>query len=94
MRKSKFGAMAPAEVRGLKELEDESARLKKWVADLSLDRQILQDVLKQSPSAAGKRWLVTEAVSTFDGSERRACGALCVARSSQRYERRRPDCAA
>jgi putative transposase len=37
---------------------------------------------------------VTEAVKAFDVSERRACSALCVARSSQRYSSRRSDCAA
>ena len=44
--KTKFGAMSPTEVRRLKELEEENARLKKLVADLSLDRQILQDALR------------------------------------------------
>jgi putative transposase len=45
--KSKFGAMAPSEVRRMKELEEENTRLKKLVADLSLDRQILQDALRK-----------------------------------------------
>ena len=45
--KTKFGAMSPTEVRRLKELEEENARLKKLVADLSLDKQILQDALRK-----------------------------------------------
>jgi putative transposase len=45
--KAKFGAMAPSEVRRLKELEEENARLKKLVADLCLDKQILQDALRK-----------------------------------------------
>ena len=49
--KSKFGAMAPSEVRRLKKLEDENVRLKKLVADLSLDRQILQDALRKKVCA-------------------------------------------
>lgn len=35
------------ELRRLKMLEDENARLKRIVADLSLDRQILQEVVRK-----------------------------------------------
>lgn len=34
-----------SELRRLKQLEEENLHLKKLVADLSLDRQVLQDVL-------------------------------------------------
>lgn len=37
----------PSEIRRLKELEDENTRLKRIVADLSLDKEMLQDVLKR-----------------------------------------------
>ena len=37
----------PSEMRRLKALEDENARLKRIVADLSLDKEMLQDVLKR-----------------------------------------------
>ena len=37
----------PSEMRRLKELEDENSRLKRIVADLSLDKEMLQDVLKR-----------------------------------------------
>jgi putative transposase len=37
----------PSEMRRLRELEDENGRLKKIVADLTLDREMLQDVLKR-----------------------------------------------
>ena len=43
----KFGSMDVAEVRRLKELEDENAKLKRLVADLSLDKAIPQDVLRK-----------------------------------------------
>jgi putative transposase len=46
-RKKKFGSMGVAEVRRLKQLEDENATLKRLVADLSLDKAILQDVLRK-----------------------------------------------
>ena len=38
---------AHAELRRLRQLEDENARLKQVVADLTLDKQMLQDVLKK-----------------------------------------------
>ena len=41
----KYGGLAPSELQRLKELERENTQLKKLVADLSLDEQILQDVL-------------------------------------------------
>ena len=41
----KHGGLAPSELQRLKELERENTQLKKLVADLSLDKQILQDVL-------------------------------------------------
>ncbi len=45
--KKKFGGMGVAEVRRLKQLEEENRNLKQLVADLSLDKQILQDVLSK-----------------------------------------------
>lgn len=44
--KKKFAGMGVAEVRRLKQLEEENRKLKTLVADLSLDKQILQDALK------------------------------------------------
>lgn len=43
--KKKFGGLGPSELRRLKQLEEENRQLKKLVADLSLDKQMLQDVL-------------------------------------------------
>ena len=43
--KKKFGGLGVAEVRRLKHLEDEVRRLKQLVADLSLDKAMLQDAL-------------------------------------------------
>jgi putative transposase len=42
--KSKFGDMSTSEAQKLRSLEQENARLKRLVADLSLDNQILKDV--------------------------------------------------
>lgn len=45
--KLKYGGLGVAEVRRLKQLEDENRRLKQMVADLSLDKAMLQDVLSK-----------------------------------------------
>jgi len=37
----------PSEMKRLRELEQENARLKKTVADLSRDKEILQDIVKR-----------------------------------------------
>jgi putative transposase len=43
--KKQYAGMGVAELRRLKQLEEENKRLRQLVADLSLDRKILQDVL-------------------------------------------------
>ncbi len=44
--KSEYGGMKGDEVKRLKELEKENGRLKKIVADLELDKEILKEALK------------------------------------------------
>ena len=43
----KFGGLDVDEAKRLKQLEDENSRLKRLVADLTLDKQMLQDVLSR-----------------------------------------------
>ena len=45
--KKKYAGMLPTDMKKLRELEDENRRLKKIVADLSLDKEMLQDVIKR-----------------------------------------------
>ncbi len=45
--KKKYAGMMPSEMRRMRELEEENTRLKKIVADLSLDKAMLQDVIKR-----------------------------------------------
>lgn len=47
-RKWKFAGLGTAELRRPRQLEDENSRLKQVVADLTLDKQMLQDILKKS----------------------------------------------
>jgi putative transposase len=45
--KKKFAGMGVAELRRLRQLDDENRRLKRLVADLTLDKQMLQDALSK-----------------------------------------------
>lgn len=47
--KQQYGGLEPSQVRELKQLREENAKLKKLVADLSLDKVMLQDI-------AAKKW--------------------------------------
>ena len=44
--KKKYAGLGVAELRRLKQLEDENKKLKQLVADLSLDKKLLQDVVQ------------------------------------------------
>jgi len=43
----KYGGLGVSELRRLRQLEEENNQLKKLVADLSLDKQMLQEVIKK-----------------------------------------------
>ena len=45
--KKKYAGMMPSDMKRMRELEEESGRLKRIVADLSLDRDMLQDIIKR-----------------------------------------------
>ncbi len=45
--KRKFAGLGIAELRRLRQLEDENRRLKQLVADLTLDRHMLQEVIRK-----------------------------------------------
>ncbi len=45
--KKKYDGLQPLAMRRLKQLEDENTKLRKLVADLSLDREMLQDVIRR-----------------------------------------------
>jgi putative transposase len=47
--KREFAGLGVAEVRRLKQVEEENRKLKQLVADLSLDKKMLQDVLSKRP---------------------------------------------
>jgi len=45
--KKQYSGLGPGELRRLRQLEEENTRLKRMVADLSLDKVMLQDVLSK-----------------------------------------------
>ena len=45
--KKKYHGMEASQLKKLKELEDENRRLKRMYADLSLDHQLLKDVIEK-----------------------------------------------
>jgi putative transposase len=45
--KKKYGKLGLTEIRELRQLRDENARLKRLVADLTLDKHILGEVIRK-----------------------------------------------
>jgi len=45
--RKKYAGLMPSEMKRLKQLEEENSKLKCLVADLSLDKAMLQDVIKR-----------------------------------------------
>jgi putative transposase len=46
--RQKYGGLMPSEMKRLKQLEEENTRLKRLVADLSLDKEMLQEVVRKN----------------------------------------------
>jgi putative transposase len=49
--KKRYGNLGVTELRQMRQLQDENARLKRLVADLTLDRHTLQEAIKKRPEA-------------------------------------------
>ena len=47
LRQAEIGTLGTPEIRELRQLRDENAKLKTVVTDLTLDRAVLQDVIKK-----------------------------------------------
>ena len=83
--KKKYGGLGIPELRRLRQLEEENAQLKKLVADLSLDKQMLQDVIKKVVKPAYKKEIACWMVSNYRISAQRACRQVCLAKSMYYY---------
>ena len=88
--RKKYNGLTPSQMKRLRLLEEENGKLKKIVADLSLNKAMLQDVLRRKClKPAWKGELVDHARSTWRVCIRRACRALPVDRSTDHYRCRR-----
>ena len=84
--KKKYGGLSVSEVRRLKRLEKENNRLKKLAADLSLDKKMLQEVLRKSPEGRrGRRELADGLMQAYKVST--ALLAILPMSSSSYYYR-------
>lgn len=87
-RKRKNDSLLPTEMRRLKQLEDENAKLRKVVADLSLDKEMLEDVFRRKPlRPVRKRKLVDEVrgewnMAAVQGLAREGSGLDCCTSSA------------
>ncbi len=74
--KRKYGGLGPSELRKLRQLEEENQKLKRLVADLSLDKAMLQDVLSKKVQACSAARGRSVAERSLQGERApRLCGA-------------------
>ncbi|MFC3361584.1 IS3 family transposase [Pedobacter fastidiosus] len=85
--KKKYGGLGVTELRKLRQLEEENSQLKKLVADLSLDKHMLQEVLKKKPLRPTQlRELGKTLIQDFRISQRRACRVILQKRTTFLYQ--------
>ena len=98
--RAEYAGLRVDQARRLKQLETENSRIKRAVAELTLDHQILPDTRQPDtqgsrggklPSPARRRLSVEHVRSVLGVSERRACRVLDQPRSTQRHEPLVPD---
>ncbi|MET5149744.1 MULTISPECIES: IS3 family transposase [Serratia] len=89
--RKKYGGMEVPEVKRLKSLEEENARLKKLLAEAMLDKEALQVALGRKLLTTGQKREAVEFMCDATGlSQRRACRLTGLSLSTCRYEAQRP----
>jgi hypothetical protein len=83
--KKKYSGIGPSELRRLRQLEDENRKLKQIVADLSLDKAMLQAVVAKSLRPSHRRELVPELMQRFGCSQRNALRVVQMSASTYLY---------
>lgn len=90
--KKKYANLGATELRELRLLREENAKLKRVVADLTLDKHILNEIVrKKSLRPARKRTLVDWVQDAYGASLSRACRLLDISRALYGYQSCRPD---
>jgi putative transposase len=84
--KKKYGGLGVPELRRFKQLEEKNQHLKQLVADLSLDKQLLQDVLKKVLKPVQRRHAAQHLIDAYRLSARRACRVLNLQRACFAYQ--------
>ncbi|WP_338641353.1 IS3 family transposase [Burkholderia pyrrocinia] len=88
--KKVYAGLQTDQVRQLKQLQDENAQLKKVVAELTLDKAMLTDVLKKKlVMSSPRRHVVDYLKSAYGTAERRACRLVAISRSVYQYRSHR-----
>ncbi|RIJ18726.1 IS3 family transposase [Henriciella mobilis] len=86
--RKEYGGLRVGQAKRMKEIEKENARLRRAVSDLTLDNQILQEVVRgKLLSPSRKRVAVDHVVDELGVSVRRACRVVGQHRSTQRREK-------
>ncbi|MEQ3629178.1 MAG: IS3 family transposase [Hyphomonas sp.] len=86
--RKEYGGLRVGQAKRMKEIEKENARLRRAVSDLTLDNQILQEVVRgKLLSPSRKRVAVDHVVDELGVSVRRACRVIGQHRSTQRREK-------
>lgn len=80
-----FAGLGTPELRELRQLRKENGKLKRLVADLSLDREMMRDALvREALRPDQQRVLVAHSRTAFQASERRVCRLFRIHRSTER----------
>jgi len=88
--KKKYSGVGVSELRELRQLREENRKLKQLVADLCLDKHILQGYSQKiGLKPARRRELVRWVQDSYEISERGGCRVIELARASFRYRRGR-----
>jgi putative transposase len=91
MSKSRHTQAQMSQAQEAKQLRDENTKLRKLVADLSLDKEALQSVIRETAGARSLEGGCRASVREYAFSKRRACGLMTIAVSSYRYQSSRCD---
>lgn len=84
--RKKYAGLMPSGMRRLRQLEEENAKLRRMVADLSLNKAMQQDVPSKALKPAAPRDLVEKLIRVWEVSVRRASSVLRVDRPLIQYK--------